>query len=124
MRKHTNQKSDTTKFSIIIYFISILTLTWLITLPLKNKAVGYDLITEELCKDEKINKEQKLRFDWHFRFFNLRVIFNYFMNAKLILVIKNNQKYIEINNIKPVSVFPTKAKVFETTILHNLERLT
>ena len=73
----------------------------------------------------RIETELKSRLEGHFRkYTSTGVIPNYFMIAKLILISKNNQEYTTINNIRPISILPTITKLFETSIIHNLEKIT
>ena len=44
------------------------------------------------------------------------------MEGRLVLISKINTP--EINDTRPISVLPAITKIFETSILHNLERLT
>ena len=91
----------------------------------KNKAVGHDLIPGELFKDKLMKEELKCRLGKHFRnYITTGVIPDYFMSSKLILLSKNYQEYTDINNIRPISVLPTITKLFETSIIHNLEKVT
>ena len=46
------------------------------------------------------------------------------MEGRLVLISKNKSDTPEINDTIPISVLPTITKIFETSILHNLERIT
>ena len=46
------------------------------------------------------------------------------MTTKLVLLRKNNQEYTEIKNIRHISILPTIAKLLETLIIHNFEKVT
>ena len=46
------------------------------------------------------------------------------MIGRLILISKENTENPKIENTRPISVLPSLTKLFETSILHNLERFT
>ena len=45
------------------------------------------------------------------------------MISRLLLISKTKDEYPEINNTRPISILPTITKMFEASILHNLEKV-
>ena len=48
---------------------------------------------------------------------------DYFMKAILILLSKEDNKAPPVHKTRPISILPTIAKIFETSIMHNLEKV-
>ena len=46
------------------------------------------------------------------------------MNASLILISKNETNNPRIENTRPISILPPVTKLFELSILHNIEKAT
>ena len=91
----------------------------------RNKAVGYDLIPGEMYKDLNAREELKYRLTKHFEnYISSGKVPNYFMASRLILLSKTNQEYTDIKSIRPISILPSITKLFEVSIIHNLENAT
>ena len=91
----------------------------------RNKAVGFDLIPGEMYKDTETRKELKIKLTKHFKVYIQKgVIPNYFMVSRLILISKTSNEYPEVKNTRPISILPSITKMFETSIMHNLEKVT
>ena len=91
----------------------------------RNKAVGFDLIPGEMYKDTATRKELKIKLTKHFKeYIQKGVIPNYFMVSRLILISKTSDEYPEVKNTRPISILPSITKMFETSIMHNLEKVT
>ena len=90
-----------------------------------NKAVGWDYIPGEMYKIDQNSKELKSRLRKHFvRYIETDYIPNYFMNAKLVLISKDDTETPPIHKTRPISILPTITKIFESSIIHNLEKIT
>ena len=90
----------------------------------KNKAVGFDLIPGEMYKNEELREELKTRLAKHFKEYIFKgKVPKYFMISRLLLISKTKDEYPEINNTRPISILPTITKMFEASILHNLEKV-
>ena len=90
-----------------------------------NKAVGWDYIPGELYKIVDKSEEMKLRLKEHFtRYVMTGYVPKYFMNAKLILLSKDDSETPTIQKTRPISILPTITKLFESSILHNFEKIT
>ena len=88
----------------------------------RNKAVGYDLISGEMYKDLLTRKELKWRLTkWFKEYIWIGRVQEYFIISKLVLISKTNQEYPEINYTRPINILPTITKMFESSIVHNLE---
>ena len=46
------------------------------------------------------------------------------MNAKLVLISKDDTETPPIHKTRPISILPTITKIFESSIIHNLEKIT
>ena len=67
----------------------------------------------------------KLRIQQYFKDYLLKgKVPNYFMNAKLILIIKDGTDHPSIDKTRPINILPSITKMLEISILHNLENLT
>ena len=86
-----------------------------------NKAVGTDGISEKFFKDwDKTTLVKRLKI--HFtKYFQESEILEYYMEARLILICKDDTEYPEISKSWSISVLPTITKIFELSILHYLE---
>ena len=90
-----------------------------------NKAVGWDYIPGEMYKIDKNSKELKSRLRKHFiRYIETSYILNYFMNAKLVLISKDDTETPPIHKTRSISILQTITKIFESSIIHNLEKIT
>ena len=90
-----------------------------------NKAVGWDYIPGEIFKIDKYSEKLKLRLIEHFiRYIETGYVPNYFMHAKLILISKDDTETPVIEKTRPISILPSITKIFEYSILHNLEKIT
>ena len=91
----------------------------------RNKTVGYDLFPGEMYKDLNAREELKYRLTKHFKsYLSSGKILNYFIPSILILLSKTNQEYTDIKSIRPISILPSITKLFEISIIHNLENTT
>ena len=71
------------------------------------------------------SEEMKLRLKEHFtRYVMTGYVPKYFMNAKLILLSKDDSETPTIQKTRPISILPTITKLFESSILHNFEKIT
>ena len=90
----------------------------------RSKAVGIDGIPGKIFKQEInspiISKIKKYFEEW---IINWKLP-EYMMIGNLILISKENTENPKIENTRPKSVLPSLTKLFETSILHNLERFT
>ena len=86
-----------------------------------NKAVGTDGIPEKFFKDwDKTTLIKRLKI--HFsKYLQESEIPEYYMEARLILISKDDTEYPEISKTRPISVLPTITKIFELSIFHYLE---
>ena len=90
-----------------------------------KKAAGIDLIPGEVFKNEETRLEMKKRLYEHFKLFIMECETpKYFITARLVLFSKSNNNTPCIENIRPISVLPSITKLFELSILHNLETAT
>ena len=90
-----------------------------------NKAAGEDYIPGGFYKDKANRKIIIERLEKHFKeYIQTTEISNYFMEAKLILISKDNTEYPIIEETRPISILPTVTKIFELSILHHLEKAT
>ena len=86
-----------------------------------NKAAGIDNIPAKFYKGH--NKDLiAIRLKEHFaKYLHWSEVPKYFMEARLVLISKEDTEYPEIENTRPISVLPTITKIFELSILHYLE---
>ena len=86
-----------------------------------NKAAGIDNIPAKFYKGH--NKDLiAIRLKEHFaKYLHRSEVPKYFMEARLVLISKEDTEYPEIENTRPISVLPTITKIFELSILHYLE---
>jgi hypothetical protein len=80
----------------------------------KNKAVGFDNLLGDI-----------FRINDHFSSY-LRTwrVPSYFMRGRLILLSKDKSEFPTIDRTRPITVLPAITKLFESSILHNLEKST
>ena len=90
-----------------------------------NKTTGIDNIPGIVFKDDTYKKEIKGGLEKHFTDYIYKSnIPKYFMEARLILISKEDTKYPSIEKTRPISILPTITKIFELAIIHNLEAAT
>ena len=87
-----------------------------------NKATGIDNMPGIVFKDNTYKKEIKSRLEKHFTdYLHKSNIPKYFMEARLILISKEDTEYPSIEKTRPISILPTITKIFELSIIHHLE---
>ena len=90
-----------------------------------KKATGIDHIPGEVTKDKESREVMKKRLTEHFKSFLFEgKTPTYFMKARLVLFSKSDNNTPTVDNIRPISVLPAITKLFELSILHNLEKAT
>ena len=47
---------------------------------------------------------------------------DFWMSGRLILLNKENNKYPQIENTRPITILPAITKIFELSIMHNIEK--
>ena len=87
-----------------------------------GKVIRWDYIPGEMFKLKYNTVLLKVRLQDHFKNYVMTGdVPEYFMNARLILLSKDDSDTPQINKARPISILPTITKLFETTILHNFE---
>ena len=90
-----------------------------------NKASGLDLIPGDLFKNTEMRTAIWERMKEHFgKYTREWQVPTYFMKARLALLSKEETNMPEIENTRPISILPAVTKLFEISILHNLEKAT
>ena len=90
-----------------------------------NKTTGIDNIPGIVFKDDTYKKEIKGGLEKHFTdYLSKSNISKYFMEARLILISKEDTEYLSIEKTRPISILPTITKIVELAIIHHLEAAT
>jgi hypothetical protein len=91
----------------------------------KNKAAGLDMLPGEVYKNNEVKQKLMERLQHKFQnYVRNSDVPHYFMEAKLVLFSKDNTEYPDIEKIRPISILPAITKLFESSIHHNLQKIT
>ena len=124
---HFEEQFDAKEDNIIIEDNGIFNYNWNINQAIerisKSEAVGIDNIPAVILKQSPNSPLMIKLKTWFSKWIEKGEIPKYLMIGKLILISKENNDCPSINNIRPITIFPTITKFFECTIQHNLENI-
>ena len=88
-----------------------------------NKAVGRDQIPAEWIQKAAEDKTYFIKLNNIFKdWITTCNIPDFWMSGRLILLNKEHNKYSQIENTRPITILPAITKVFELSIMHNIEK--
>ena len=88
-----------------------------------NKAVGRDKIPAEWIQKAAEDKTYFIKLNNIFKdWITTCNVPDFWMSGRLILLNKEHNKYPQIENTRPITILPAITKVFELSIMHNIEK--